>query len=150
MTQAYTHNFNEVHEPGGDLVPDLRVPGVYNTPWLSMQNHQRAIFLIHTGPQAPNSTVDFAVQQATNAAGAGAAAMVPAKAITQLTQAGGDDDDLVIVEVRTEEMDVNNQYDFLRGVLTIGGANSYCSVIPLRGCSNYPPVSQAGWTEVVL
>ena len=150
MTQAYTHNFVEVHEPGGNLVPDLRAPGVYDTPWLSMQNHQRMIFIIHTGPQAPNSTIDFAVRQATNAAGGGAAAMVPAKAIVQLTQVGGDDDDLVIVEVRTEEMDVNNQYDFLSGRLTIGGANSYCAVIPLRGCSNYPPVSQAGWTEVVL
>ena len=150
MTQAYTHNFAEVHEAGGTLHSDLRVPGVYNTTWLSMQNHQRGVFIIDTGAQAPNSTVDFALQQATDNAGTGAKVFTPAKAITQLTQVGGDDDDLLIVEFRTEEMDVNNQFDFVRGVLTIGGANSYTTVIPLRGCSNYPPVSQAAWTEVVL
>lgn len=150
MTQAYTHDFAEVHEPGGTLFPELRVPGVYNTAWLSMQNHQRGVFIILTGPQAPNSTLDFALQQATNNLGAGAKVFTPAKTITQLTQVGGDDDDLVDLEFRTEEMDVNNQFDFVRGVLTVGGANSNVAVLPLRGCSNYPPVSQAGWTEVVL
>jgi len=150
MTQAYTHNFNEVHEPGGTLVPDLRAPGVYNTTWLSMQNHQRGVVVLLTGAQAPNATVDLALQQATDAAGTGAKAFTPAKAITQLTQVGGDDDDLCIIEFRTEEMDVDNQFDFIRAVLTVGGANSYTAVLPLRGCSNYPPVSQAAWTEVVL
>ncbi len=150
MTQAYTHNFSEVHEPGGTLIPELRVPGVYATPWRSVQNHQRGVAILLTGAQAPNSTIDLVLQQATNNTGAGVKAFTPPKAITQLSQVAGDDDDRVILEFRTEEMDVNNQFDFVRAVLTVGGANSNNALQLLLGCSNYPPVSVAEWTEVVI
>ena len=149
MTQAYTHRFTEVHEGNLSLVPDLRVPGVYNTPWLSMQNHQGRIVRLLTEPQAPGSTIDLVLQLATDNAGTGAKVFTPAKAITQLTQVAGDDDDLVAIEFRTEEMDVNGQFDFVRAVLTVGGANSHNAVLFDRGCSNYPPVSTAGYTEII-
>ena len=150
MTQAYTYNFTEVHEPGGALVPTSRAAAVYTTTWLSMNNHQRAVFLVLTGAMAANSTVDFAVQQAQDAAGTGAKALTPAKAITQLTQAGGDGDDSVVVEIRTEELDVDGGFDYIRGVLTVAGGAVLTAVFPLRGCSNYPPVPTTGWTEIVL
>ena len=149
MTQAYTQNFSEVHEPGGTLYADSRTAAAYNTAWLAMTNHQRATFLLNVGEMQQGATLDLAIQQATDAAGTGAKAFTPAKAITQLTQAGGDGDDLVIVELRTEEMDVNGGFDFIRGVATVAGAAVEFSLTPLRGASNYPPVPVTVWTEVV-
>ena len=150
MTQAYTHNFSEVHQLGDYLQPASRAIGTYNTAWISVQNHQRGVFLLLTGAVGAGSTIDFALQQATDIAGTGAKAFTPAKAITQLTQAGGDENDAVLVEFRTEEMDVDNQFDFVRGVLTIaGGGDCFTALVPLMGCSNYPPVAVGLWEEIV-
>jgi len=96
------------------------------------------------------ATLDLAIQQATNAAGAGVVPLVPAKAITQLTQVGGDENELIIVEVRTEELDVDGGFDNIRAQVTVAGAQVQFALIPLRGCSNWPPVPVGLWTEIVL
>ena len=151
MTQEYTHRFTEVHEPGGTLYPVSRGAGVFNTGWLDMANHQRIIFLLAIGAMGQGGTVDFYVEQALDAAGATSTQLFRQAifiAITQLTQAGGDGNDLIAVEVRTEQMD--SDWRYLRGVLTVGVSATLCSVIPLRGASAYPPVPVVGWTEIVV
>lgn len=149
MSDIYTMNFTEYAEPGGIVYPTTRQVGAYNTAWLSMRDHQRAVFIVQVGDIGAGGTVDFMLQEATDVNGTGAQA-VAGKYITQLTQAGGDGDDLVIVEIRTEEMDVNDGYDYLRGVLTVGTNTAVVGIIPLRIASNYPPVPVTGWTEIVL
>lgn len=149
MPQIYTENWIEINEAIEPLHPANRAAAVYNTDWLSMSNHQRAIFLLITGAMNQGATVDFAVQQATDATGTGVKALTPAKAITQLTQAAGDGNDLVGVEVRSEELDVNGGFNYIRGVLTIDTAAVYSAVLPLRHVPNYPPVPVDEWTEIV-
>ena len=149
MTQAYTERFTEVHEPGGTLFPLSRAATTGNTGWLDMANHQRIVFLLAVGTIGQGDTVDFHVEQALDSAGVVSTAIFPNAgtiAITQLTQADGND--LIAVEVMTEQMTSN--YRYLRGVLVIGGSAVYCVVIPLRGTSNLPPVPVTGWTEVVV
>ena len=149
MTQAYTNRFTEVEElPVGWLTPDTRAAGVYTTGYISLANHQRASFILLVGDMAAGATVDLQLWEATDAAGTGAQAIV-GKAITQLTQAGGDGDDAVIVELRTEELDVDAGYAFVAAIVTIAGGNVDSALLPLLGCSNYPPVSVANWTEIV-
>lgn len=153
MTQPYTQRFTEVHEPGGTIFPTTRQNGTYNTAWLSMRDHQRIIFILVVADIAALGTVDFHVEQATDADGTDATMFfhnAGVISITQLTQAGGDGNDLVAVEVRTEQMDVNDAYCYLRGVLTIGTNSATVAVVPLRGCSNYPAVPTTGWTEIVV
>jgi hypothetical protein len=149
MTQAYTHNFTEVHRPGGQLFPALRGIGVYNTVWLRMNNHQRAVFLLDVGAMGAFSTLDMTIQQATNTAGAGAKA-IAGKAITQLTQVGGDENEQIVIELRTAELDVDGGFDTIRAQVTVAGAQVLFSLKPLRGCSNQPPVPVGLWTEIVL
>ena len=149
MTEIYTMNFTEICEPVGHLSANARAVGTYNTTWMSMANHQRATFLISVGDMGQGATLDFAVQQATAAAGTGAKALTPAKAITQLTAAGGDGDDLIAVELRTEELDVDGGFDYIRGVLTIAGDACDVAVIPFRHVANYPPVATTAWEEIV-
>ena len=148
MTQAYTHRFTEVWECVGATC-DVADPGVATTlNYRSMANHQRAIAILVLGGMAQGSTVDLALMQATDTAGTGAKA-IAGKAITQLTQAGGDGNDICVIEVRTEELDVDGGFAFIGGVLTVGNAAAELAVIGLMGCSNYTPVSVANWTEIV-
>jgi hypothetical protein len=153
MSDIYTQNFTEIHEPGGTLHSANRAANTYDTAWLPMRDHQRIVFLVDVGVIAAGGTVDFEVRQATSVAGAGATNVFPNAGfirMTQLTQAAGDGNDSVAVEVRTEQMDVDGGYAFLSGRLTVAVNTAYTCVIPLRLGTNYPPVPTTGWTEVVL
>jgi hypothetical protein len=150
MGLIYTNRYTEVEELGaGTLHADSRAAGTYNTTWTPMHNFQRAIALLDVGEMQAGATLDLAFQQASDNTGTGAKAFTPAKAITQLTQAGGDGNDVVIIEIRTEEMDVNNQFDHVRAQLIVAGAAVECTLMVWKHVANYPPVSITGLTEVV-
>lgn len=151
MSDVYTANFTEIHEPGGELYPVSRAIGVYNTAWLDMADHQRIVFLIAVGDIAAGGTVDFEVRQATSAVGANATNIFPIAGTITITQlSAADDNSLVAVEVRTEQMDVDGGFHYLSGRLTIAGNTALTTVVPLRLGTNYPPVPVTGWTEVVI
>jgi len=153
MTQAYTHNFTEVHEAIAFVAPVSKGVGTHTTDWFDMQAHQRVIFLVAVGAIAASGEMVFTVQQARDAAGTGAKGMGAdgfGHTIETLTQLGGDGDDLIAVEVRTEQMDVDARFRYLRGVTTISTAAAVMCVIPLTGASSYPPVGTDEWTEIVL
>ena len=148
MTQAYTHRFTEVQEVQDFLVPAVKTAAAYSTAYVNLANHQRVFYLLATGTMVATSTINLQIWQATSAAGAGAKVVV-GKAITALTAAGGDGDDLCGIEVRTEELDVDGKFSFVAGILTVANAASAVTLIPLYGCSNYPPVPVTNWTEVI-
>ena len=148
---SYTQRYTEGHEITaltGVLYADSRGAGNHNTAWLSMANHQRAVFVLNVGEMQQGATLNMILQEATSAAGAGVQA-IAGKAITQLTQAGGDGNDMVVIELRTEEMDVDNQYDFVRAQVVVAGAAVECSLVPYRFEANYPPVDVTAWQEIV-
>lgn len=127
--------------------PDLQ-NGTYYTPWISMQNRHKLLAVLLVGDMGQNATVDLELHQATDAAGTGAKA-IAGKGTTQLTQAGGDGDDACAINLRTEEMDAANAYDWVRARLDCLVANSNAALFILGNVPRYLPVSQAGWTEVV-
>jgi len=148
MTQAYTNRFTEVWELyGADA--DNYAAGVY-TAWgyRSLGNHQRAVLIMHVGDMAGGATVNLVGYQATDATGADAK-VIPGKAITQLTQAGGDAGSTVAIELRTEELDVDGGFAFVGATLTVGVAACDIGIVALAGCSNYVPVPTTAWTEIV-
>lgn len=148
MTQAYTNRFTEVHEPAAVLVPDSYAVGAHATGYVSMANRQRAVFVLGVGEMQGGSTVDLQLWQATSAAGADAK-IIAGKAITQLAQAGGDGNDAIAVELRTEELDVDGGFSFVQGIVTVGTDASELSAMLLLGCTNYAPVPVTAWTEIV-
>jgi len=145
---GYTERFTEVNQPTGELYPALKAATTHNGAWIPMSNHQRVVFLIMVGAMTSLSTLDFMVQQDDDGDGVSAKA-ITGKAITQLTEAGGDGNDLLAVEVRTEELDVSGGFEYVRGVLTVGTDTVYCAMLPLRFIPNYPPVATTGWTEII-
>ena len=144
----YTARFTELNEIIAGLYPANKAIAAHNTAWTSMANHQRAIYLVRVGALASAATLDFKLQQATAAAGTGAKD-ISGKSVTQLTQAGGDGSETVAIELRTEELDVDGGFDYIRGVLTIAGNTVYCEVIPIKFAANYPPVSTSAVAEIV-
>ena len=145
---SFTEQFTEVNQVGGELYPALKTVAAHTGAWLPLSNHQRAIFIVMVGAMTTLATLDFSVQQASDSSGTGVKA-ITSKAITQLTAAGGDGNDLVCVEVRSEELDVSNGFEYVRGLLTVGTATVYCCLLPIRFIPNYPPVSTSAWTEIV-
>lgn len=144
----YTEQFTEVNQFANELPPANRVAGAYGTSWLAMQDHYRAVVILKTGVMATTSTIDLIIQEAQDIAGTGVQA-IAGKAITQLDQALGDSNDLVLLELRTAEMDVNNGYNHIRVVMTIANAASFTDVLVVRFIPHYPPVPTTVLTEIV-
>jgi len=152
MTQEFVKRFTEVYEPGGTIYPASRGAADVDTGWLDMANHQRIVFLLVVGAIAQGATLDFRAWQAKDADGTGELANWHSGAgrllypIEQLTAA--DANSLVAVEIRAEQMD--SDYRYIRGRVTVAGGNVLYAMIPLRGTSNFVQVPTTGWTEVVV
>ena len=143
---SYTERFSEVSAILGPLYPDARAAGNYNSAWASVSTYHRQGVILIVGEMAQGATLDLIIQEAQDAAGAGVLA-IAGKAITQLTQAGGDGNDVVIIEVRSEELTPG--YDFIRAQVTVANAAVDLAVIPLGIIPRYPPVPLTNVTEVV-
>ena len=144
----YTAKFTELNEILAGLYPANKIPAAYNSAWASYASHQRGVYLVRVGVMAATATLDFKLQQATDSSGTGAKD-ISGKSITQLTQAGGDGSETCVVELRTAELDVDGGFDYVRGVLTVGTANVYCELIPIKFVAAYPPVSTSALAEVI-
>jgi hypothetical protein len=79
--------------------------------------------LIQSGVLGTGATLDAKLQQATDASGTGAKD-VAGKAISQLTQAGSGSAKQAIINLRPEDLDVNNGYAYVRLSVTVGVAAS--------------------------
>ena len=149
MTQAYTHRFTEVHETPGHAI-DTWAIGVHTAQtYVSVANHQRAVVLLFTGEMSQGATLDLLLMQATDALGANAK-VIAGKAITQLNAALGDTNDRVAIEVRTEELDVDGGFSFVGAIMTIAGGAVEACVTGFLGGSNYVPVPDTNWTEIIF
>lgn len=147
---GYTERFTEQYQLAAVEFPDSLGPATTNGAWLNMADFHRAFFLLLVGDIAGGGTVDFLLQQATTAAGGGPAKAIVGKAITQLTQAGGDGDDACGIELQMEELDVTGRFSFVRWVLTTGVAAAEVAVAVLKGePARFQPTVVTAWTEII-
>lgn len=145
---GYTERFTEVHYPLDADYADSFAIGTHTSAYVSLQNYHRAVFVINCGDIAAGGFLDARVLQATTTAGAGAKA-ISGKAITRLTQAGGDGDDIVAIELQTEELDVTGLFDCVALEMTVGSAAIEFSYIIYGLEPRYPPTGTTNWQEVV-
>ena len=143
---SYTERFSEVNAVLETLDSDARAAGNYNTGWVSVSTYHRVAVILNTGDMAGTATLDLIIQEAQSAAGLNVAA-IAGKAITQLTQAGGDANDTVIMELRMEELTPG--FDFIRAQATVANAAVDMAVVILGIIPRYPPVPLTNVTEVV-
>ena len=103
------------------LDPGNQAPGVATTSWVPLSTHHGLLVLVQTGALATGATVDAKLQQAQDASGTGAKD-VAGKAISQLTQASNGANRQALINLRPEELDVNNGFAFVRLVVTVAAA----------------------------
>ena len=127
---------------------DSHAVGTLNGSWVTLRDYHRAWLVLNVGEMQAGASLDAGIQQATTTAGAGAKA-ITGKTITQLTQAGGDGDDIICIELQTEELDVSNNFDCVRFYVTVAGAAVEYSAILFGVISRFDPVAVTAWAEVV-
>ncbi|KPK86871.1 MAG: hypothetical protein AMJ81_00155 [Phycisphaerae bacterium SM23_33] len=149
---SYTAELSELMYPLAIEYADSQAIGTHNSAWVSLQNYHRAWLVLNVGEMQQGATLNCALQQARGPGGTGAKAITSsktagAKAITPLVQATGDGDDLVCIELQTEELDVDRGFEHVRfQVVIAGGAVEYAAV--LYGCvSRFKAVPTTNWTE---
>jgi len=149
----YTRRFTEEHRID-DIDPDGYANTTVATSWISMRDYHRAVAMVRVGDMGAGATVDMELQQATDSSGSNGKTLVSGngqtKEITQLTQAGGDANaSPSVIELQTEEMDVANEFDYVRAVVTIVGTGVYLYANLLRTISRFPPVDASNLQEVI-
>lgn len=105
----------------GVINPGSQGAGTVNSGWVSLADLNTVIATIFVGTMAAGATLDAKIEQATDAAGTGAKD-VTGKAITQMTQAGGDSDKQRVIEVDGEDLDVDNDFTHVRLAVTVAVA----------------------------
>jgi hypothetical protein len=91
----------------------------------SAGNHHNLLALIQSGVLGTGATLDAKIQQATDASGTGAKD-VAGKAITQIVKATGDSKQ-ALINLRPDELDVNNGFSYVRLSVTVAVAASLTS-----------------------
>ena len=144
---VYTQRPSEVMVPLAVMHADS-YSGVQDSGYVSLALYHRAWIVLDVGDMAVGATLDIDVEEATTTAGIDGK-NITGKSITQLTQAGGDGDDLICISIRTEELDVANMFDCINVEVTGAGAATEYSLI-IYGCEpRFPPVPVTAWQERV-
>lgn len=99
--------------------PVSQAAGTANTAWVPVANMHQLMAIVDAGAFGASATVDAKIQQATDGAGTGAKDL--GKAITQLVAAGGNNRQ-ALINFRSQDLDTNNGFAFVRLSVTVGVA----------------------------
>jgi len=135
-----TEQVSEAVAVVGVIDPDANAAATYTSGWIAAKDFHNFMAIVQTGTMATNSTVDAKLQQATDSSGTGVKD-ITGKAITQLTEAGTDSDKQVIINLKQEELDVQNGFDYFRLSITVATAASDSSGIVLGTNPRHSPAS---------
>ena len=122
----------------GVIDPDAYGAGTVLTGAIDMSKWGRVAFYVMAGDFVSTGLLDFSVTQATTSGGS-YSALSPAKAITQLTQAGTDDNKQVILEIRPEHL--TEGYRYIKGNMVLTTAGADAGVLALGFDPRFAPVT---------
>lgn len=120
--------------------PDAYAAGTVTSGWVDMGDFEQIMAVVMAGDLGSSATVDAKLEQATDSSGTGAKD-VTGKSITQLTQAGSDDNKQAIINCRGSELDMDNDFNHVRLSLTVGTATSDAGGVVLGMSSRFEPAS---------
>lgn len=110
--------------------PDANTAATYVSDWVDMSKYPTVLAIILAGELGTSATLDAKLRQATDSSGTGAKD-ITGKAITQLTQAGTDSDKQALINVREDELDVENGFGFVALSMDIAVATSDAGAVLL-------------------
>lgn len=144
----YTERFTEVHYPLAIQYSDSFGIGTSDSSYVSLANYHRAVLVLNVGDMAATATLACSIRQATTTGGAGVKA-ITGKSITQLTQAGGDGDDLICIELRTEELDVAGGFDCISVRVVVAAAAVEYGYVLYGIMPRFAPTATTNWVEII-
>ncbi len=112
----------------GVIDPDAYAAGTYTTGWWDTAEIEKALAIVSAGDFVATGVLSAKIQQATSSAGAGAKD-VTALAITNLTQAGTDDNKQAMINVTAADLDFNNGFRYARLSVTLTTAGADMSAV---------------------
>jgi hypothetical protein len=121
------------------------------TAWVNAGNMHNLLAIVAVGAFGASATVDAKLQQASDSSGTGAKDFSPAKAITQLLAAGGNNRQ-ALINAHTQDLDVANGFWYVRLSVTVGTAATQLAAILLGGNTRFEDAAtfnQAGVAQVV-
>lgn len=139
MATGFQERLSEGIAVLSSIDPDAYAAGSYNGDVIDMKLVRRVLYIVSVGTLGSSATVDFLVKGDTTSGGS-YTTTVTGKAITQLTQAGSDDDKQVLVEVTAEEVAAQG-FRYIRDTLTVATAACDAGVVGLGGALRYAPAS---------
>lgn len=107
----------------GAIDPDAYAAGTYTTGWIAAAAGKSFLAIVMAGDLGSSATLDAKLQQASDSSGTGAKD-ISGKAITQLTQAGTDDNKQALINLNADQLDINNGFTHFRLSMTVGTATS--------------------------
>jgi hypothetical protein len=132
------------------LDPVSQAAATVTTGWVDARKFAMITAMIATGVLGASATLDAKLQQASDSSGTGAKD-ITGKAITQIVKASGDNKQ-AFINVRPEDLDVDNSFAFVRLSVTVGTAASLIfaglfGLFPRQGTAS--DSNQAGVVQIV-
>jgi hypothetical protein len=115
--------------------------------WIDAAKFNNFLAIIQVGVLGASATVDAKIQQATDSSGTGAKD-ITGKSITQLTKAGTDDSKQVEINLKQDDLDVANSFNYFQLSVTPATAASLISAVVLGFDARYGPASDFDATTV--
>lgn len=131
----------------GVIDPANTAAGDVSTGWVSLADYQSVMAILAVGTMSTDSTVDAKIEEAKDDSGTDAQDLT-GKAITQLTEAGGDSDSQAIINVRHEEL--SDEFTHVRLTVTVATAASDLAAVALGYDARYEPQDQAASVAEVV
>lgn len=107
----------------GTVDPDVLTAAAHTSDYVSVNDFEQIMAVIMAGTLGSSATLDAKLVQATDSGGTDSKD-ITGKAITQLTEAGTDSDKQAIINVRAEELDLDNSFTHVALTITVATASS--------------------------
>jgi hypothetical protein len=127
--------------------PSAQAVGTLNSGWVLVDEVESFLASIQTGVLGAAATLDAKLQQATNAAGAGAKD-ITGKALTQIVKATGDNVQ-AFINCRGDELDVSGGFCYVQLSMTVAAAASQTAAVLYGGHPRNYPASDKNPASVV-
>ena len=122
----------------GQIDPDAYSAGTVTGAWVTMADYTEAAAILMVGIMGTSATLDAKLQQAQDASGTGVKD-VAGSAITQLTEAGGDGDQIVTLPLRASQLDIADGFTHIRVTVTTAVASVDYGAALVRGGAGQRP-----------
>src|SRR3990172_1066373 len=125
--------------------PDAYAAGTVTGDAIDMSKFHRIVAIVQVGDLGASATVDYSLTGSTTSGGS--YTTISGKSITQLTQAGTDDNKQAIIELTGADAKVAG-IQFVKDKLVVGGTDSDAGAIVLADRARYAPASDNDLSSV--